>query len=210
MGHKVEACFGEGKGTIDDNLDGLVTLLNKVSISSKSVAPQTTTTVATQAGPALIPTTRPRSGHSNLSTSQPQSVSTLPRDTRITVLKTKDVFQDYDFAEIKTLGQQNNVNWRRYHPQLYLSQTQHLFAARHSRGRFTRVERLQPDDAAWCEQTINTEKSLGKLLEFLRRLLVEIKASGDGPWALVCTKNGLKLHKSMEILPQTIISLFDW
>jgi hypothetical protein len=210
MGHKVEACFGEGKGAIDDNLDGLVTLLNEVSISSKAAAQTTATVVPAQAGPALMPITRTRSSHSNLSTYQPQSGSTLPRDTRITVIKTKDGFQDYDFAEVKTLRQQGNVNWRRYHPQLYLSQTQHLFAARHSRGRFTRVERLQPDDAAWREQTMNTEKSLGKLLEFIRRLLMEIKASGDGPWALVCTKDALKLHKSMEILPQTILSFFDW
>jgi hypothetical protein len=211
MAHKVEACFGEGKGTTDDNLDDLVASLNKVSISNKVAGRQSTATAApAQVGSALTPNTRSRSGHSNPSTSRPQLGSMLPRNTRITVHKTKDGFQDYDFAEIKTLSQKNNLNWRRYHPQLYLSQTQHLFAARHSRGCFTQVERLQPDDAAWREQTSNTEQSLGKLLEFIRRLLVEIKASGNGPWALVCTKDALKLHKSMEVLPQIIISRFEW
>jgi hypothetical protein len=202
MGHKVEAYFGEGKGTTEDNLDDLVTSLNKVSISNQAASPQTTPTAApAREDPALTPNAR--------STSQPQSGSTPPGEPRITIHKTEDGFQDYDFVEIKTLSH-NGIKWRTCHPQLYLSQTQHLFAARQSKGLFTHVRKFRPDDASWRAHTVNTERSLGKLLEFIRQLLAEIRASENGPWALVCTKDGLKLHKSMEALPQIIISRFEW
>jgi hypothetical protein len=124
---------------------------------------------------------------------------------RITSSKVKE----YDFVEIKTMAQRKSVDWEDFYPQIYLSKTSSLHAAFHARGQFVAIEKYGLNDSNLAAYKISVEKSMGKLLEFLRRLTSTLKTSGNGPWALVCTAGSMKLYKSTEAaLPEAILSKF--
>jgi len=134
----------------------------------------------------------------------PQQPGYLP--VRLTPGKVKE----YDFVEVKTLAQRKSVDWEVFYPQLYLSKTTSIHLALHARGQFVTIEKYGTEDLSLAKYKTSVEKSLGKLLEFLRRLLVTLRASGDGPWALMCIDGGLKLYKSDEgCLPDAILSKFN-
>lgn len=203
MAHKVEGRIGEGYAITRDDLDSLISSLEKSSITDEEDSPQGTPQA--QAGPLSTPSVAPQSTSSGNPSSQPQSESQKPL---IPMRKSKDVLLDYDFVEIKTMKERVGIKWREYHPQLYLSQTKHLFVARHDCGTFSQIQKYTPSDAVWREHTINTEMSLGRLVEFLRVLLADLSTL-EGPWALVCTKGVLGLHKSRGVFPRRVLSRFE-
>jgi hypothetical protein len=187
MGHKVEAYADERQAARSEDVDSLISSFGGIRIEDQGSRP-----VATS------------------STSASTSTSSVTfTDGEIPVQKTTDVFKDYKFVEIKTMGQRKAIDWRRFHPQLYLSQTKEVLIARYARSQFVSIEKHQLNDAALRQQLEHTEQTLGGLLEFIQRLFVAVKASGSGPWALVCKNGILKLHESTESPPQDILSRFE-
>ncbi|PVF99869.1 hypothetical protein CPB86DRAFT_265484 [Serendipita vermifera] len=130
---------------------------------------------------------------------------------RAHVRQTSDGFREYGFVEIKTMSGWKEIDWKEWYPQLYLSRTKYLYVARHTRGTFDKIEKLKVTDPE-VEKTYQAkmEDSLGRLLEFLRRLFAALKRSENGPWALLCIDGRLMLHKSREgPLPSWILGHFD-
>lgn len=188
MGHKVEAYVEENQATRQDDLDSLVSSFGGIRIAGQGSTP------------AASPTTSKATSSTN---------ETVSLEGEIPVKKTKDAFKDYAFVEIKTIGQRKAVDWRLFHPQLYLSQTKQVLVAKHARGEFVSIDKYQLNDLALREHKERTEQSMGKLLEFIKCLLETLKSSEDGPWALICSKGVMKLYKSTEIPPQDALSRFD-
>jgi hypothetical protein len=125
------------------------------------------------------------------------------------VRRTSSKVKEYDFVEIKTMAQRKSVDWEDFYPQIYLSQTTSLHAAFHARGQFVTIEKYSLNHSDLAIWKTSVEKSIGKLVEFLRRLISTLKTSGDGPWALMCTGGSMKLYKSTEAaLPDAILSKF--
>ncbi|KIM32944.1 hypothetical protein M408DRAFT_326640 [Serendipita vermifera MAFF 305830] len=125
------------------------------------------------------------------------------------VRRTADKVKEYEFIEIKTMAQRKPVDWAEFYPQIYLSQTKLLYAALHSRGEFVTIDKYKTDDLKLVEYKKSMEKSLGQLVEFLRRLVTSLKAVGNGPWALVCVEGNMTLHDSTDAtLPDVILSKF--
>jgi len=127
----------------------------------------------------------------------------------LSVRRTSSEVKEYDFVEIKTMAQRKSVDWEDFYPQIYLSQTASLHAAFHARGQFVTIEKHSLNHSDLAVWKTSVEKSIGKLVEFLRRLISTLKTPGDGPWALVCTGGSMKLYKSTEAaLPEAILSKF--
>ncbi|CAG8698367.1 10065_t:CDS:2, partial [Acaulospora colombiana] len=129
------------------------------------------------------------------------STGTIPTSSegaRVNVQQTSDGFREYGFVEIKTMSGWKEIDWKEWYPQLYLSQTKYLYVARHTRGTFDKMEKFKVTDPE--VEKIYKEKmedSLGRLLEFLRRLFAAAKRSGNGPWALL----GIQHDEGDLILP---------
>jgi hypothetical protein len=187
MEHKVEAYADERRAARSDDVNSLISSFGRIRITDRARRP-----------PVMSRASAPTS-----------ATSVIFTDGEIRVQKTKDTFKDYNFVEVKTMAQRKTIDWRIFHPQLYLSQTKQVLVARHARGQFVSIEKHQLNDEALRQQTEHTEQTLGRLVEFMRRLFVALKASGSGPWALVCTNGTLKLHKSTELPPQDVLSRFE-
>jgi len=187
MEHKVEAYADERRAARSDDMNSLISSFGRIRITDRARRP-----------PVMSRASAPTS-----------ATSVIFTDGKVRVQKTKDTFKDYNFVEVKTMAQRKTIDWRIFHPQLYLSQTKQVLVARHARGQFVSIEKHQLNDEALRQQTEHTEQTLGRLVEFMRRLFVALKASGSGPWALVCTNGTLKLHKSTELPPQDVLSRFE-
>lgn len=199
MGHKVEGFTTEARANRCDDLDSLISSFNSVDINKDP---------ALQAGsdsPITVP-----SYSQNGETEGPQPQADRPRATpRISVRHTSDHFMDYNFVEIKTLGYRKGIDWRLYHPQLYLSRTNHLVTARHHNGQFIAIEDHKLDSAELKMEMIRTEQSLGRLVHFLGSLVDTLAALEEGMWSLVCVNKALSLYRSTEVLPQDVLVLFE-
>jgi hypothetical protein len=187
MGHKVEACADERRAARSEDVDSLISSFGGIRIADRGGRPPATSSASTSTSTTSVTFT----------------------DGEVPVQRTADAFKDYKFVEIKTMAQRKAVDWKIFYPQLYLSQTKEVLVARHARGQFVSIEKHQLNDAALRQQLQHTEQTLGRLLEFMRRLFVALKASGSGPWALVCTNGTLKLHKSTQLPPQHALSRFE-
>lgn len=129
-------------------------------------------------------------------------------DEGVPIYRTKDLFREYPFVEIKTMAQRKEINWRTFHPQLYLSQTDLLIVARYSRGQFVSIEKYRLQDPLLAQESQHTERALGRLLELFRSLLGTLKEA-HGNWALVCISGTLYLYQSEEGGPQDVLSYFE-
>lgn len=131
------------------------------------------------------------------------------RSGYLPVRRTASRVKEYDFVEIKTMSQRKTVDWEDFYPQIYLSQTKSLFAAFHFRGQFVKIDKYNSESNELAKYKESVEKTMGKLLEFLRRLMGTLNSAGDGPWALVCVNGNMELHNSSEpALPDAILSKF--
>jgi hypothetical protein len=187
MAHKVEAYADEQRVAPVEDVDSLISSFGGIRIADRGSRPVATSTTLTSTSTTSVTFT----------------------DGEIPVQRTTDVFKDYKFVEIKTMGQRKEIDWRRFHPQLYLSQTEKVLVARHARGQFVSIEKYQLGDEALRQEMEHTKQTLGRLLEFIRHLFVAVKASGSGPWALVCRDGILKLYDSTESPPQDILSRLE-
>ncbi|KAH7890452.1 hypothetical protein F5I97DRAFT_1964022 [Phlebopus sp. FC_14] len=102
--------------------------------------------------------------------------------------------------EIKTRASHKIMDWNEVYPQLYLSQTAHLYLAKHERGSFQRVEKYQLNGSNLRDYAVRTEKSMGKLKVLLDAILRAVRKlrTRDGiavPLSLVCQGDTLTLYR---------------
>ncbi|KIJ62266.1 hypothetical protein HYDPIDRAFT_158061 [Hydnomerulius pinastri MD-312] len=98
--------------------------------------------------------------------------------------------------EIKTRAVHRALDWTNIYPQLYLSQTAYLYVAKHDRGNFRAVERVDLDGVTMKPYAKQAEASMGKLKALLDVILEAVRKQGSGvPLSLVCQGGKLTLHK---------------
>jgi hypothetical protein len=132
--------------------------------------------------------------------SDQQHPPTITQSSRhgITVLAGGISVQESSIIEIKTKKGSpggRHISWREHYPQLYFSQTQHLFAAAHQDGMFHTVTKANIRDAnntasAAAEKLIKLHDALKSIQE------VVIKGRLKGRLSLVC-QNG-----ELEVVPR--------
>ncbi|KAI6038190.1 hypothetical protein EDC04DRAFT_2868498 [Pisolithus marmoratus] len=98
--------------------------------------------------------------------------------------------------EIKTRAAHRELDWKEAYPQLYLSQTPYLYLAKHSRGTFGRVEKVQINSRAMAAHTREAEAAMVKLEALLSDILKAVRKHGEGvPLSLVYRAGELQLYK---------------
>ncbi|KAI6001140.1 hypothetical protein EDC04DRAFT_1067456 [Pisolithus marmoratus] len=146
---------------------------------------------------ALSIGTRGVSTHSNDSTSSTRF------GMKVNMTTPRSVVPQSSVIEIKTRAAHKELDWKEFYPQLYLSQTFHLYLAKHTRGTFGRVEDFQISSQGMAAHARNAEAAMAKLVTLLSDILKAVRKYGEGvPLSLVYRAGKLQLYKRGEATRQ--------
>lgn len=84
-------------------------------------------------------------------------------------------------------------------PQLFFSQTQHLFLAKHDRGTFVSIEKHQLGEGVFKAEEARAQRGLRKLVEVLkemRKIVIREGQKGEGVAFVFSYGSGLRVHRS--------------
>jgi len=111
----------------------------------------------------------------------------------LTILGHGNPVQESSIVELKTIKEEipfraKRIQWGKHYPQVYFSQTQHLFVATHHQGLFHTVTKGRICDAGNVALTVGTK--LGKLHDALKTIQEMVIETGlEGRLSLV-SRNG--------------------
>ncbi|KAI6030369.1 hypothetical protein EDC04DRAFT_81964 [Pisolithus marmoratus] len=115
---------------------------------------------------------------------------------KVKLTSPRSVLPQSSVIEIKTRAAHRELDWTDVYPQLYLSQTPYLYLAKHSRGTFGRVEKVQINSREMAASTREAEVAMVKLEALLSDILRAVRKHGEGvPLSLVYRAGELQLHK---------------
>lgn len=142
--------------------------------------------------------------------SQPSTIS-----DGLKVIRGGSEIAQEDIAELTTRSERNaaNYDWTETFPQLYLSQTSHLYLAVHNRGRFLRVEKekLGSRRLTMVEEDLKVNlKKLRASLESIQDIVLD--KGNDGRLSFVCREGVLKVYEResrASCLPESVLARFD-
>jgi len=142
-------------------------------------------------------------------TGKPSSrLSSNPHDVKI--IRAGSQVPQTHLLEIKTHSR-SNPKWARTYPQLYLSQTPHIYYASHTKGVFSTVTKYTTGEG----YLVSVDQSAREGFKKLRKLLGEIKSLvqryGATRISLVCEGRELKVYRIPEgqiCLPKDALALF--
>lgn len=98
--------------------------------------------------------------------------------------------------EITTRAARKGLDWKDVYPQLYLSQTPSLYLAKHTRGTFGRVEKMQINSQGMAARAREAEATMTKFQALLRYILKAVRKHGQGvPLCLVYRAGKLQLYR---------------
>lgn len=98
--------------------------------------------------------------------------------------------------ELKTRAAHRPLDWAEVYPQLYLSQTTYLYLAKHNRGNFGTVEKIQLAGDSMKVYAEQAEVGMGKLEVVLTQVLEAVRKEGEGVgMSLISERNSLVLYK---------------
>jgi hypothetical protein len=145
------------------------------------------------------------------STAAPFSSSTMPA---LNIINAGTYIPQASTIELTTIAEyrRDRFNWEEAYPQLFLSQTSHLFLAVHFRGRFTSVEKrkLTSPELQEIHETMKpTFRKLRKVLEIIQQLVIEHGSSGR--LTFLCSEGRLSVYKrrsQASCLPDEAMSCF--
>jgi len=133
----------------------------------------------------------------------------------LTVIRAGAEVPQGNILELTTRSERNaeNFDWGESYPQLYLSQTPHLYLAVHSRGKFMRVQK----EKLGSSKMIGVERSLQVGLKKLRAALETIQDlvidhGKDGRISFLCQDGELRAYERESratCLPEDVIARFE-
>jgi hypothetical protein len=131
----------------------------------------------------------------------------------LTVLGGGISVQESSIVELKTTrgSQAHGIDWAKHYPQLYLSQTRHLFVAIHRDGMFHTVTKADIRDASNAASA--AAQRLSKLHHALGFIQDVVITSGlDGRLSLVCQNGELEVvlrRDGVPCLPEDVMFRFS-
>ena len=100
---------------------------------------------------------------------------------------------------IKTRSSYREMDWKEAYPQLYISQTPYLYLAKHTKGTFGPVEKIDLNSQTMAPHAKEAEGAMSKLEVLLGSILKAVRRQGEGvPLSLVYNKGKLQLYKRKE------------
>ncbi|KAI5989813.1 hypothetical protein F5J12DRAFT_727783 [Pisolithus orientalis] len=114
---------------------------------------------------------------------------------KIKLTSPRSVLPQSSVIEIKTRSARRELDWKEVYPQLYLSQTPYLYLAKHTRGTFGPVEKVQINSQGMIAHTREAEATMAKLEALLNAILKAVRKHGEGvPLTLVYRAGKLQLY----------------
>ncbi|KAI5987856.1 hypothetical protein EDD15DRAFT_1406470 [Pisolithus albus] len=118
---------------------------------------------------------------------------------KVKLTSPRTILPQSSVIEIKTRAICRELDWKEVYPQLYLSQTPCLYLAKHSRGMFGQVEKVQINSHAMAAHTRQAGVAMVKLEALLSDILKIVRKHGEGvPLSLVYHGGELRLYKRRE------------
>lgn len=118
---------------------------------------------------------------------------------KVKLTSPRSVLPQSSVIEIKTRAAHRELDWTEVYPQLYLSQTPCLYLAKHLRGRFGRVAKVQINSRGMTARAREAEAAMVKLEALLGDILRAVRDHGEGvPLSLVYRAGELQLYKRSE------------
>lgn len=131
--------------------------------------------------------------------SQPDSTCTNRLGMKVKLTSPRSVIPQSHVIEIKTRASHRELDWKEVYPQLYLSQTPYLYLAKHAKGTFGPVEKVDLNGETMAPRAREAEDAMGKLEVLLGSILKAVRKQGKGvPLSLVYHKGKLQLYKRHE------------
>jgi hypothetical protein len=97
---------------------------------------------------------------------------------------------------VKTRAASRTLDWSEAYPQLYLSQTENLYLAKHVRGKFTAVEKYRMSGEDLRVYAREASAGMGKLKALLVEVLGAARTAGAGVgMSLICVDGKLELFE---------------
>jgi len=125
-------------------------------------------------------------------------VSTVPGVT-ITHTSPRKLVPQASLIEMKTRAAHRELDWAEVYPQLYLSQTAFMYIAKHERGNFNTLEKVELGAENMLLHTRRAEQGVAKLKVVLQDILDAVKKEDAGVGMSLVGKSGkLVLYKRRE------------
>ncbi|OAX36391.1 hypothetical protein K503DRAFT_721461 [Rhizopogon vinicolor AM-OR11-026] len=110
----------------------------------------------------------------------------------VTIIHTspRKVVPQASLIEMKTRAVRRELDWAEVYPQLYLSQTAFLYIAKHDRGNFNTLEKVELGAESMLPHTRSAEQGVAKLKVVLQDILDAVKKEDVGVGMSLVGKNG--------------------
>ncbi|KAG2112945.1 hypothetical protein BD769DRAFT_1673915 [Suillus cothurnatus] len=139
------------------------------------------------------------SASNTLDTKKPQVTVSTVRGVSITQTFPRKVVPQASLIELKTRAAHRELDWAEIYPQLYLSQTAFLYIAKHERGNFNTLEKVELGSECMQTHARRAEQGVAKLKLVLQDILDAAKKEGVGVGlSLVAMGGKLALYKHHE------------
>lgn len=146
----------------------------------------------------ILPTPRPNPVQTPLEPrSKPKVPSPSPTFPMVSVIPSGDassIVPQSSILEIKTRIREGEMSWSEIYPQLFLSQTPHLYVARHQQGLFTGTSVTKYDmTSPQLEKAAKAaEKPMARMFALLEAIVAAIRQEGEDV-GMALTYDGKKL-----------------
>jgi hypothetical protein len=130
---------------------------------------------------------------------KPQAIVPIVRGVSITRTTPRKVVPQTSLIELKTRAARREIDWEEIYPQLYLSQTALLYIAKHERGNFNTLEKVELGSESMQTHARRAEQGVAKLKLVLQDILDAAKKEDMGVGLSLVAKDGkLALYKRHE------------
>lgn len=136
---------------------------------------------------------------SSRDTKKPQA--TVPTVRGVTIRQTtpRKVVPQSSLIELKTRAARREIDWAEVYPQSYLSQTAFLYIAKHERGSFNTLEKVELGSESMQTHARHAQQGVAKLKLVLQDILDAVKKEDVGVGLSLVAKEGkLALYKRHE------------
>lgn len=139
------------------------------------------------------------SASSSRDTKKPQATVPPVRGVSITQTIPRKVVPQASLIELKTRAARREIDWAEIYPQVYLSQTAFLYIAKHERGNFNTLEKVELGSESMQIHARRAEQGIAKLKLVLQDILDAAKKEDVGVGLSLVAKDGkLALYKRRE------------
>ena len=148
------------------------------------------------------------------SSKKDKPLATTTNESRLKVIPCGKLISQESIIEVKTRGSFKPIDLSDQIPQLWFSNTTHLFVAYHERGTFTSIEKQNMAGTDFKSWEKTNQEDLQKLVGLLQKIAAITREAPEKHFQLAFVGGKLKLHAmgegegSFGVISEALISKF--